>query len=823
MTALRLLVGLCLAGPVWAQLDGQANQLSVPFAPVGVADPNGLNPLHDLTRSPSGRLYPDPFLPPPWLPFGDAGWTYASWLEAGFVADFGDSERGLFQEYADLDGGALVHRFQFSAREREGTGYVRFDGGGIGRDDGYGQLQAGRLGRYGVRLFGSQLPHLFTTRARSVWDGVGGADLRLPAALSDASADTFRQFLAEREFQTLALERKSWGLAFDASPRRALKLSASAVTETRDGTRPFGGAMGYPGAGQFSEIIEPIDYRTTNLALGLSWTGAARALNLSYGASYFRNDADALRWDNPALSPFPFFAPPRGQLALAPDNDYQNLKVDFATRLPWWRSRLTATASFSEFEQDEALLPPTISSGLVSDGGEPVNLDLWNTVQALSRLNADAERGQRLLRLTYTAQPARRWRVKFEARDLTQDNDTNYLAFNALAQAFGSVALDGALLSFAGRGGIFQPQVPGSRVRIRNTPFEKDTQRLSANIDHRFSRRVRANLTLAQETSDYAFRERREVEDDILTGQLIWRGTGTLRLKAQLRERDGGQYVFNPYEPFFSSSLPGFTPEFADGTSPPTLSALRKYDLASHDRDLVSLKWLRPLGARMDLSLNARWAEVDFDADYGLTERREAALNVDWNYRYARHANLYAYLSAQRDRRRLAGIRANGGNTVAFGADPDPGGVNFPLENAWQQRVRESGQAAGLGWRRVFDKLSVNLAYHYSDNESRVAYEAAGAGALVRGVSLDAAGAGFPDLSFRHQSLEASVRWQQRRNLAWRVIYRFEKESIEDFHYLGLTDPVVEQFGAGDIYLGANPQDFSASVLTVLLEWSPES
>ena len=77
-------------------------------------------------------------------------------------------------------------------------------------------------------------------------------------------------------------------------------------------------------------------------------------------------------------------------------------------------------------------------------------------------------------------------------------------------------------------------------------------------------------------------------------------------------------------------------------------------------------------------------------------------------------------------------------------------------------------------------------------------------------------GNGFPNQTFRHHLFEGNVRWFIREGLNLRLLYRYEKENLDDFHYAGLSEPVV----GADIFLAAVPEDYDAHVFGILLETS---
>jgi hypothetical protein len=223
-------------------------------------------------------------------------------------------------------------------------------------------------------------------------------------------------------------------------------------------------------------------------------------------------------------------------------------------------------------------------------------------------------------------------RLSAELRYQDEENKTEYTAVNPLTGEYGYPALDGGLgAAIPPRSGIFDPAQPGSRVRFRNVPFEKDTLSLGAEVDYRLSRGTKLIGSYHREEARHRYRERRRMEEDRFGLQLTHRrmGWGTVRLSYQYADRRGDEYNSNPYEPFFTSSLPEFTEPFPDGRLPHTLSALRKFDLASRAAQSLDAKINIIIGDRMDLMLSGRYEQEDFAAEFGLQDSETIKANLE--------------------------------------------------------------------------------------------------------------------------------------------------------------------------------------------------
>ena len=799
----------------------RGNQLNPQVQPPALAsDPIGLNPFSQHTRSATGLLYPDVQKHPELKLFGDSDWLYSLSGEVGYLATFGDTGTASFLEYGDWSQEPLLNRFAFTAENPQTAHYINGSGGGVARDDQYYRLTFGKYGDYTITVAFDSIPHVFTTNARVLWDGAGSGDLTLPAGLTPGAsvlADILSAFQSKGN-STLALERDKASISFNSTPKKQLKLFANGSIEWRDGTRPFGGAFSYPGFGQVTETVEPIDYTTTDINVGLNFSGRRYQANLIYVGSFFRNNIESLVWENPGLSAISFpptvsFVPERGRFALAPDNDYHNLRGDFATQLPMWRGRVSASVSYNKMQQDSELLPPTIGSGFIGSPATGIDLDLWNGLDALSSKTADAEIDNLLLHMKITMNPMSTLRLSAEFRYQDQDNKTDYTALNPLTGEYGYPALDGGLGAvIPTRSGIFDPTLPGSRVRFRNVPFEKDTKFLAVETNYRLTQKTKLSASYEREETDYSYREVEQVDEDRLRLQLTSRhmGLGTVRVSYEYSDRSGDGYNFNPYEPFYTSSLPEFVAPFADGNVPHTLSALRKYDLADRDAQTIDARVNVIIGDSMDLILSGRYQDEDFDADFGLKNTKTVAANVEWNYQFALNGSLYAYYSYQAHERNIANINDIG----PFAADPDPGGAVYPLENVWSEQVDEVNHVLGAGVNVVFDRLTVDFSYTFLYANSKFQYNFSSPAAYLSLFSLAEVGNGFPDQTFRHHLFEGNLRWRFRDNMSLRLLYRYEREDLDDFHYAGLTEPVI----GADIFLNAVPENYEAHVIGLLLE-----
>jgi len=80
--------------------------------------------------------------------------------------------------------------------------------------------------------------------------------------------------------------------------------------------------------------------------------------------------------------------------------------------------------------------------------------------------------------------------------------------------------------------------------------------------------------------------------------------------------------------------------------------------------------------------------------------------------------------------------------------------------------------------------------YIYTHGDSAIAYSYASTGAFFNLLTAAVAGNAFPDIVFDSHTLQANARYQASKTLSYILLYRFDYEHLDDFHYNGLA-PVI--------------------------------
>jgi len=783
---------------------------------------DGLSNLGWTSRTPSGFLYAHP------MEFSvddgndeaaatektSSGWTFTGALEAGVLKASGTIDTASFREYHDWGKEAVTGQFRLFGFDQDSGRYLQASGTNVGRDNGCYQLSYGQYGAFKVGAFFNAVPHIFTTQARLLWNGAGTGNLTLGGGLTAGGNEREEVVTA---FETLAksrlsLKREKGGVALSYHLSKSLVYRASLDHEWRNGTRPIGGAFGFPGS-SLTETVEPIRYRTLEVRTGIDYTGRKLNARLNYSGSFFKNRIDSLTWENPGL--LPFAAPhivTQGQMALAPDNHYHALSADISVPLPEMKGYFTATANWSVSRQDADLLPNTIEKGVLPNAGPPIDLSLWNTPASLSQPTADAHFERLTATSSLVVAPGAKVRLKFKLRIDKQENDTNYLALNPQTGEYGYLALNGALGGmFPGFSGLYDPAKAGNRVRVRSMPFATDRWRASLKADYRLSSKSKLEAVFEHKEAQRFPREVSETRNDLWRLSYSNRSLkkATMRFSYEYENRTGSNYVSNPYEAYYSSSLAGYIPRFEDGDAPHTLADLRKYDIAPRSKHKFDAKVNFILTDRMDMNITGQYDREDYQADYGLKDLKGWRLNGEWTYQVDPAASIYAFLSFDDGERVMSNITDKG----LISSDARAGGAVYPLENAWSVRAEENNIALGAGYSKRFESWTLDLTYSYTRSRSRFLYDFTSSGAFHDLFTADEVGNGFPEQTYAHHLVTGSARIPLKENFHLRLLYRFEKEDLSDFHYDGFTSPVINH----DIYLLAVPRDYSAHIVGAFL------
>ena len=712
---LRLTSSLAYASPGDGQDATPGNAMN-PRAVSSIVerDPEGLG-IAENSRTPTGLLIvPAPLVKEPSKRAG--GMVYRATVEFGGIGVTGDEGAAKFREYKDLDSGAYLNTFTVMIEKPASAFHFDAVGGGVARSDQYYGVDVGRYNTWRVRGSFSDVPHVFTTTYRSLWDGAGSDSLTLrglrPGGTTDANTTqaNMRLAISSAGASDLELARKRSRARFDLTLPANWKAFASYAHERREGSRPFAAVFGGGGGGGNVEIPESIDYNTQDVLAGLQFANATTSLNLQAAASFFQNDIDTLMFQNPlfittnTIAGVPATIFTQGQFDLYPSNDYFNLKGEFAQKFPkLLKSRITGVVSLARSQQNDSLIPWAVEplTGGTINGVATANV--WNTTASLSRASAGARIDTTLVDVGILLNPARALAVKGKVRYYDTDNSKEYFACNPLTGQWGRLLNDGSGGSF-----VTPNLTPGNNpigtlntgyngtgcdyaatqalgvapsagdVPLRAAPYEYRQTNSALSADYRINRTNSLEAAVERESFRRQYRERDKTWEDKIRVSYVNRGfeTGTLRLSYDYGRRRGSNFVSAPLAGLYSASLgpepTAITTNIASWFR--NVEQFRRFDVADRNQNVFNARFNYGIGPALDASVGLQMRDMQYPAsEYGRNDHyKQTSPSVELNWQPSPSTSAYAFYSIQQGRQHQAGIQPNAcviGNFYYFLSD----------------------------------------------------------------------------------------------------------------------------------------------------------
>ena len=800
-------------------------------------------------RTPTGRMFDLPFAMPKVEELGKlaSGWEYSGQIEVGYIGGDADERNAQYRTYQDTDNGGQLNTFSLEMRKPDSGHYVEVTGGGAGRHDQYYGLQFGRYNDWKVKVFYSETPHVFTDRYKSLWTGIGTGNLVLlpgltPGGTPSIPADNASVAAAAASVapSTLSLVRKKGGVRVDANLSATWKAYASYSMEKRTGARPFGAVWGNaPGTAPI-EIAEPIDYVTHDILAGVTHTDPLNVFNLRLSASIFENKINTLTFQEPyRIAPAPGVttvpaagAYTQGRFDLAPANQAYNARAEYTRKLPdFYKGYFTAVVSAGTWRQDDNLIPYTTVSGLSLANVTVLPGGSWDSTGALSRRSTDATVDTRLVDLTLSLNPTSDLNVKLKARyhDTQNTSDpyhavnpnavyvdadaatagaqTRGLTYNGVTGVWGRLLNDGS-----GQNLLFGANANAAgNIPIKSKLFGSEQFRFSPSAEYRLNSVSTLNASLERESISRENRQRDRTWEDKAKVGYVNRGLGdsSLRVSYEAARRRGSTYVSSYFDDAFSAALvPMPTTAGANVTSWAVRmnTQMRALDIADRDQQVVNVRFDTILRPNLDAGFSAQWRDAKYpNSTYGRTAQNQRSANVDLNYQPSPRQTIYGFYSYQIGENKQATLgTANAALTIgqvtalgtvtpanAIEIGAGPGGPLFPLLNLWTGDSTDRNHVFGVGLRQDIGKAGLNLDYTYSTGRTRIAY-AYTVGGAINAATAPAAGNRMPDLATDARYLDASFRYPLTARITARFLYRYQTESIRDWHYQNLDAlPVV--------------------------------
>jgi MtrB/PioB family decaheme-associated outer membrane protein len=519
-------------------------------------------------------------------PFGES-YDASAELGGGYL----DDSSAKFGDYTGLDekGGYVVADAEGSYQSESGysASYQLTD---LGLDSRAARVEGGEQGSYDYELWYDRVPHSIWDTTQTPYRNIGSRDLTLPdnwvyagttGGMSSLDGDLHDVDVGFHRDRYGAAGRYFWGpnVVFTLDFRR----------DARDGFRSQFGSFGSTS----TQLLAPVNDSTDRVTAAVRYQTDGWFVEVGYNGSFYRNDSDSFRWQNP-FTPIVDGADV-GQMALAPGNDYNEITLSAGMHGLPGDTTVAFTAATGKGTQNDPFLPYT------------VNPDVYTNPLPMKSLNGDVDVTR--LDLTVTSRPLDRLRVR---GSLTYDESKD----SSKQAAFDSI--------------VYTDMLPltGSTT---NPLYGFERFRALGSADYRLMDKVTVG-------AGGEYREIRrtgtpqEVKSDQLLdgwGRVEYRPSGYLGVVL----RAGGQET-NPDKYNLDVAA-------ADGQNP----YMRKYNMAYRFRQYGELTANAALGSLpLTLSASAYYADDGYNKTQigltsGLYQRYSLDLNWAINDRYSAYVN----------------------------------------------------------------------------------------------------------------------------------------------------------------------------------------
>jgi MtrB/PioB family decaheme-associated outer membrane protein len=279
--------------------------------------------------------------------------------------------RAKFEEYGAVEPGFYLEKLYFGGKAKDSSFGFDFWAKDVGNNNQNYLLELSRPGQDYLTFEWDQLPHLYSSSAKTLFDTSNPAALTVPDSLqSQLAAATVPNrpgiindpnVLHPIE---LSVERDTGKVAYRWTPSPAWDFRLNYSDETRTGTMPFGSSINNNNAIQ---LPAPISFRTEDFSASGQYFGTYGDnkkfnINLAYGGSIFGDDISSFTWDNPFVltnSSYPGFSN-EGRNSLPPDNQAHRFTLTSGIDLPF-DSRYMGTVEYGMMRQNDAFIPFTIN------------------------------------------------------------------------------------------------------------------------------------------------------------------------------------------------------------------------------------------------------------------------------------------------------------------------------------------------------------------------------------------------------------------------------------------------------------------------------
>lgn len=563
------------------------------------------------------------------------------------------------------------------------------------------------------------------------------------------------------------LQRDKLFVGAEVSLNENWQFESNLSYEEKKGHSDIGGGIYINGSSADAVLLRtPVDYRTTEFDLGLSYASQRLHLNGQLAYSDFDNKDDVLSWQNPYSSFGENVAYPAGTggLSLAPDNEQSSGRLTghyiFSAT-----TRLQFDGSYAIAAQDQDFLDYTVNPAL--DISEPLPASSFEGEVATTTASA------RLLFRPLTKLNAE---IFYKLRDRDYDADRSGYLY---------VRGDGS-------------DQPSAALTVYNSNHDLTSQTAGFKANYRLPLRSKLGFEYEYEATERTNTAVEESEEDryTLSYRIAPWPEFSSRLQLQYADRAADTYNWDQsYYALLDAQLINTTPDNQRYVNHPEL---KQYYLSNRERMEATINFSYLPAVKWNLNLNLQWRDDDYDqSELGLTGSEWGRVHLSASYAASAQlsASIYAgydqYLASQDSRAFRGGQEKNA--FELYGPLPQ---ASDPAQD-WSIDATDNSVTAGVNvlWQASPD-VALQFDYSFVETTSEQDYSTRATSAI--------AVTDLPDVNTRLHHLQANGTWQIHDNVSLQLDYQFYSYKTDDWAWEGVaTDSISKVLTFGQ----SNPDE----------------
>jgi MtrB/PioB family decaheme-associated outer membrane protein len=328
-----------------------------------------------------------------------------------------DESSAKFGQYTGLDekGGYVVADAEGTYAGESGYG-LSYELTDLGLNSRAIDIEGGRQGAYEFGLHYDRVPVTIWDTTETPFNNVGSKDLTLPSTWvyggSTAGMTSLGQDLHGVD---VGYDRDRYGANGKYFWGPNVVLGIDFKRDERSGFRSQFGAIGSTS----TQLLKPIDDATDRVDAAVRYQTERWFAELTYSGSFYGTNAAFLKWTNPFGLALP--GTEQGQMALAPDNDYNEIALAAGWHGLPGNTTVALSAATGKGTQDASFLPYTINPTIAT--------------QPLPMSNLDGDVDVTRADLTVTSRPWRSLRLRGSVTYDERDNNSKQAAFDSIVYA----------------------------------------------------------------------------------------------------------------------------------------------------------------------------------------------------------------------------------------------------------------------------------------------------------------------------------------------------------------------------------------------------